>query len=139
MKWSKDFMRDQDFGLLVLRVSTGGLLLFHGFSKLINGVGPIGGMLTAMGLPSFIAYGTLLVELVAAMFIVFGLWTRAAAVAVAFNMVIAILMVHVSQIFSLTPEGGWAIELPMLYLLPALALAFTGGGRYAITRNDIFS
>lgn len=132
-------MRDQDFGLLVLRVSTGGLLLFHGFSKLINGVGPIGGMLTAMGLPSFIAYGTLLVELVAAMFIVFGLWTRAAAVAVAFNMVIAILMVHVSQIFSLTPEGGWAIELPMLYLLPALALAFTGGGRYAITRNDIFS
>ena len=139
MKWSKDFMRDQDFGLLVLRVSTGGLLLFHGFSKLINGVGPIGGMLTAMGLPSFIAYGTLLVELVAAMFIVFGLWTRAAAVAVAFNMVIAILMVHVSQIFSLTPEGGWAIELPMLYLLPALALVFTGGGRYAITRNDIFS
>ena len=132
-------MRDQDFGLLVLRVSTGGLLLFHGFSKLINGVGPIGGMLTAMGLPSFIAYGTLLVELVAAMFIVFGLWTRAAAVAVAFNMVIAILMVHVSQIFSLSPEGGWAIELPMLYLLPALALAFTGGGRYAITRNDIFS
>ncbi len=139
MKWSKDFMRDQDFGLLVLRVSTGGLLLFHGFSKLINGVGPIGGMLTAMGLPSFIAYGTLLVELVAAMFIVFGLWTRAAAVAVAFNMVIAILMVHVSQIFSLSPQGGWAIELPMLYLLPALALAFTGGGRYAITRNDIFS
>ncbi len=132
-------MRDQDFGLLVLRVSTGGLLLFHGFSKLINGVGPIGGMLTAMGLPSFIAYGTLLVELVAAMFIVFGLWTRAAAVAVAFNMVIAILMVHVSQIFSLSPQGGWAIELPMLYLLPALALAFTGGGRYAITRNDIFS
>lgn len=139
MKWSKDFMRDQDFGLLVLRLSTGGLLLFHGFSKLINGVGPIGGMLTAMGLPSFIAYGTLLVELVAAMFIVFGLWTRAAAVAVAFNMVIAILMVHVSQIFSLSPQGGWAIELPMLYLLPALALAFTGGGRYAITRNDIFS
>ena len=132
-------MRDQDFGLLVLRVSTGGLLLFHGFSKLINGVGPIGGMLTAMGLPSFIAYGTLLVELVAAMFIVFGLWTRAAAVAVAFNMVIAILMVHVSQIFTLSPQGGWAIELPMLYLLPALALAFTGGGRYAITRNDIFS
>ena len=29
MKWSKDFMRDQDFGLLVLRISTGGLMLFH--------------------------------------------------------------------------------------------------------------
>ena len=139
MNLSKDFMRDHDLGLLVLRVSTGGLMLFHGFSKLINGVGPIGGMLAAMGLPSFIAYGTLLVELVAAMFIVLGLWTRAAAVAMVVNMIIAILMVHTGDFFSLTPQGGWAIELPMLYLLPALALAFTGGGRYAITRNDIFS
>ena len=139
MKWSKDFMRDHDFGLLVLRVSTGGLMLFHGFSKLINGVGPIGDMLASMGLPSFVAYGSLLVELVAAMFIVFGLWTRAAAVAMVANMFIAILMVHTGDIFSLTPQGGWGIELPMLYLLPALALAFTGGGCYAITRNDILS
>jgi putative oxidoreductase len=38
MKLSKDFMRDHDLGLLVLRVSTGGLMLFHGYSKLINGV-----------------------------------------------------------------------------------------------------
>ena len=139
MKWSKDFMRDHDFGLLVLRVSTGGLMLFHGFSKLINGVGPIGDMLASMGLPSFVAYGSLLVELVAAMLIVFGLWTRAAAVATVANMFIAILMVHTGDIFSLTPQGGWGIELPMLYLLPALALAFTGGGRYAIMRNDILS
>ena len=139
MKLSKDFMRDNDLGLLVLRVSTGGLMLFHGYSKLINGVGPIGDMLASMGLPSFIAYGTLLVELVAAMFIVLGLWTRAAAVAMVVNMIIAILMVHTGDIFSLTPQGGWAIELPMLYLLPALALALTGGGCYAMTRNNIFS
>ena len=139
MKLSKDFMRDHDLGLLVLRVSTGGLMLFHGYSKLINVVGPIGDMLASMGLPSFIAYGTLLVELVAAMFIVLGLWTRAAAVAMVVNMIIAILMVHTGDIFSLTPQGGWAIELPMLYLLPALALALTGGGCYAMTRNNIFS
>lgn len=139
MKWSKNFMRDQNFGLLVLRVSTGGLMLFHGFSKLINGVGPIGDMLASMGLPSVIAYGSLLAELLAAMFLVFGLWTRAAAGVIVANMAIAILMVHVGDIFSLTPQGGWGIELPMLYLLPALALAFTGGGHYALTRNDIFS
>ena len=54
-------------------------------------------------------------------------------------MIIAILMVHTGDIFSLTPQGGWAIELPMLYLLPALALALTGGGCYAMTRNNIFS
>ena len=139
MKLSKDFMRDHDLGLVILRVSTGGLMLFHGFSKLINGVGPIGDMLATMGLPSFIAYGTLLVEFVAALFIVLGLWTRAAAAAIVANIIIAILMVHTADIFSLTPQGGWAIELPMLYLLPALALLFTGGGHYALTRDDIFS
>ena len=139
MQMSKDFMRDNDLGLLVLRLSTGGLMLFHGVSKLINGVGPIGEMLAALGLPSFIAYGSLLVELVASLIMVLGLWTRVAAAAMVFNMFIAILMAHMSVIFSLTPEGGWAIELPMLYLLPALALIFTGGGRYALTRNNIFS
>jgi putative oxidoreductase len=139
MQMSKDFMKDNDLGLLVLRLSTGGLMLFHGVSKLINGVGPIGEMLAALGLPSFIAYGSLLVELVAALIMVLGLWTRAAAVAMVFNMIVAILMAHTSVIFSLTPQGGWAIELPMLYLLPALALVFTGGGRYALTRNNIFS
>ena len=139
MQMSKDFMRDNDLGLLVLRLSTGGLMLFHGVSKLVNGVGPIGEMLAALGLPSFIAYGSLLVELVASLIMVLGLWTRVAAAAMVFNMFIAILMAHMSVIFSLTPEGGWAIELPMLYLLPALALIFTGGGRYALTRNNIFS
>lgn len=139
MQMSKDFMRDNDLGLLVLRLSTGGLMLFHGVSKLINGVGPIGEMVAALGLPSFIAYGSLLVELVASLIMVLGLWTRVAAAAMVFNMFIAILMAHMSVIFSLTPEGGWAIELPMLYLLPALALIFTGGGRYALTRNNIFS
>lgn len=136
---SKDFMKDNDLGLFVLRLSTGGLMLFHGVSKLINGVGPIGDMLAALGLPSFIAYGSLLVELVAALIMVLGLWTRAAAVAMVLNMIVAILMAHTSVIFSLTPQGGWAIELPMLYLMPALALVFTGGGRYALTRDNIFS
>lgn len=132
-------MRNNDLGLLVLRLSTGGLLLFHGVSKLIHGVGPIGQMLAAMGLPSFIAYGTLLIEFVAALILILGAWTRVAAAAIVFNMIVAILMAHLPVFFSLTPEGGWALELPMLYLLPALALVFTGGGRYALTHNNICS
>lgn len=36
-------MRSNDFGLLLLRITVGGLMLFHGVSKLINGVGFIGG------------------------------------------------------------------------------------------------
>ncbi|SFG62508.1 DoxX family protein [Prevotella sp. KH2C16] len=136
----KDFLRNQDLGLLVLRVSIGGLMLFHGVSKLLHGVGFIEGMLAGLGLPGFIAYGCLLAELVGAAFILVGLWTRAAAFVLTGNMVVAILMAHSSQIFSLDPmTGGLLIEDPLLFLLGAAALCFTGGGRYALTKGNIFS
>ena len=139
MNLDKNLLRNQDLGLLIVRLSAGGLMLFHGVSKLLHGVGPIGGMLESMGLPSFLAYGALLAELVAALMIVLGIWTRLASVVLVGNMIVAILMAHSGDIFSLSPVGGWAIELPMLYLLPSLALCFTGGGKYAVTKNNIFS
>ncbi len=140
MKLEKDFLRNQDLGLLVLRISVGGLLLFHGVSKLLHGVGFIEGMLAGLGLPGFIAYGCLLAELVGAAFILVGLWTRAASAVVVGNMLVAILMAHGSMIFSLDPAtGGLAIEDPLLFLLGALALCFTGGGKYAITKGNLFS
>ena len=140
MKLEKDFLRNPDLGLVLLRLSVGGLMLFHGVHKLLGGVGMIGDMLAQIGLPSFIAYGALFAEVVASLMIVVGVWTRAAAAVMVGNMIVAILMAHLGHIFSLDPmTGGWAIELPMLYLLGAAALCFTGGGKYAITRNDVFS
>ena len=110
-------------GILILRLSIGGLMLFHGFHKLIHGVGGIGEMLTQIGLPSFIAYGSLIGELVASIMIVIGLWTRAASFVFAGNMVVAILMAHLSTLFAVNPvTGGWSVELPALYLLGAVAL-----------------
>lgn len=91
-----------------------------------------------MGLPSFIAYGALAAELVASLMIICGVWTRLASVIFAGNMVVAILMAHASQIFSVDPmTGGWAIELPMLYLLGAAVLCFTGAGKYAVTKGTV--
>ena len=53
-------------------------------------------------------------------------------------MAVAILMAHLSVIFSVDPmTGGWAIELPMLYLLGAAVLCFTGGGKYALTKGHV--
>ncbi len=48
-----------DAGKLLLRLAVGGLMLFHGLHKLLDGVGGISGMLVAKGLPGFIAYGVL--------------------------------------------------------------------------------
>jgi putative oxidoreductase len=44
-----------DLGKLVLRVVLGVLILFHGVSKLIHGPGYIVSVVTAAGLPSFLA------------------------------------------------------------------------------------
>lgn len=130
--------RNNDLGLLILRLSVGGLMLFHGFAKLMGGLAFVKGMLAGMGLPEFIAYGALIGEIIAPLAIIFGLFTRGAAAVVAFNMVVAIAMTHGAHIFALDPNtGGWAIELPMLYLLPSLALIFTGGGRFAISGKTV--
>lgn len=138
MKFEKDFLRSTDLGLLLLRIALGGLMLFHGMHKLIYGVGFIGDMLAAIGLPSFIAYGSLLAELVASLMIICGIWTRLTSVVFAGNMVVAILMAHASEMFSLSPmTGGLVIELPLLYLLGAAVLCITGGGRFAVTKGTV--
>lgn len=137
---SSNFLRSNDLGLFFVRLSVGGLMLFHGVSKMVYGVDWISGMLANMGLPGFLAYGAILGELVASIMILLGVWTRCAAVVMAGTMVVAILMVHSGEIFSINATtGGWAIELPMLYLLGSVALAFTGGGRFALTKGGFLS
>lgn len=121
-------------GLLILRLSTGGLLLFHGVAKLLGGLTFLQGMLAAKGLPGFLAYGAVVGEVLAPLALILGLFTRGAAAVVAFNMLVAIAMTQLGSLCSVDPNtGGWAVELPMLYLLPALALVFTGGGRFAVS------
>ncbi|MDO5017537.1 MAG: DoxX family protein [Porphyromonas sp.] len=134
----KDFLRNNDLGLLVLRLSIGGLMFFHGYHKLVHGLDGISGMIAAMGLPEFLAYGALVGELVAPLMIIFGVYTRVGSAVLAFNMLVAILMAHLGDLGSVNPmTGGWVVEVPALYLLGALALVFTGGGRYAVTKGTI--
>lgn len=135
---NSNLLRNNDLGLLLLRLTVGGLMLFHGVHKLIYGVSGIEGMLASIGLPGFIAYFSLAAELLASILIVIGAWTRAAAAVMVGNMAVAILMAHLSVLFTIDPTtGGWAVELPMLYLLGAAVLCLTGGGKYALTKGHL--
>lgn len=125
-------------GLLILRLSVGVLMLLHGISKVINGLGWIKESLASMGVPEFVAYGVLVGEILAPLFIIIGFRTRAFAAIFMFNMVVAIAMAHTADIFSLSNTGGWSIELPALYLLAALSLVFTGAGKYAVSSSKRF-
>ena len=125
-----------DIGKLVLRLSTGGLLLFHGIAKLSNGIGWMAGMLGGIGLPAFLGYGVYVGEIAAPLLILAGKFTRPAGLVVAFNMLVAILLARRDAIAAVSPQGGgWAIELEMLFLLGGVALWFLGSGRYAISRG----
>lgn len=122
----------EDQGKLLLRVILSLMLLFHGVSKLIGGVAFITGMLEKAGLPGAFAYLVYIGEVIAPLMILFGVYTRVAALVVAINMVVALLLVHTGEFFSLNQTGGWALELQGMYLGGALAVALLGAGRYSV-------
>jgi putative oxidoreductase len=125
----------EDAGKLLLRIAVGGLLLFHGVSKLMGGIGWMAGMLASNHLPAFIGYGVYVGEVIAPIFLLLGVFTRAAALIVAFDLLMAILLVQRTKIFTLNQGGGWTIELEMLFLLGGLAIFLLGSGRYALRRG----
>lgn len=125
-----------DLGKLVLRVSLGVLMLFHGVFKLQHGVGWIAGMLHAHGIPGVIAYGAWIGEVLAPALIVLGLLTRPAAFVIVVNMVVATLLVKTGAFWDLTPVGAWALESEALYLFGALAVMLLGPGRYTLVRDS---
>lgn len=42
MKLEQNFLRSNDLGLLLLRITVGGMMLFHGIHKAVYGVAPSG-------------------------------------------------------------------------------------------------
>jgi putative oxidoreductase len=132
METTKRIPATGDAGRLVLRVVLAVLLLFHGVSKVIGGVGFVTGMLAKVGLPAGLGYLVYIGEVVAPALILVGLFTRAAALIVVVNMIVALLLVHTGQFFSLSDTGGWALELQGMYLGSAIALIFLGAGRYSL-------
>jgi putative oxidoreductase len=125
----------QDAGILILRVCLGILILFHGVSKIVHGIGPIEGMVTGMGLPGWLSYGVYLGEVLGPALLVTGFHARIGAGLIAINMVIAIILAHSGDLLSLTPHGGWRLELQGMYLFTALALVCIGPGRFSLNQR----
>lgn len=115
-------------------------MLFHGVSKMADPaqtVEKMAGALTSSGLPSFLSYGVFLGEVIAPLLLLIGFRTRISSFFVAMTMVVAVFTRHSDDIFNLSGSGGLAIELQLLYFLGALALIFTGSGKYAVSHKNI--
>lgn len=126
---------NEDVGKFVVRIMVGGLMLFHGVHKAIAGIDFVKGMLSGHGLPEILSYGVYVGEILAPLFLIIGWKSRWWAAIVVFNMITAIYLAHGADIFSITAQGAWSIELPMLYLLGALSIVFLGSGKYALAKD----
>ncbi|WP_111498439.1 MULTISPECIES: DoxX family protein [Marinobacter] len=125
-------LENADLGKLIVRLTLGGLLLFHGISKLFNGVGFVESQLVSHGLPAFLAYGVYIGEIIAPLMVILGYQTRIGGLIIAINMIVAIALVHMGQLMSLGQSGGWALELQGFFLFIGLALVFLGPGKYKL-------
>lgn len=125
-------LENADLGKLIVRLTLGGLLLFHGIAKLFHGVGFIEGQLASHGIPAFFAWGVFIGELLAPLMVILGYQTRIGALLIVFNMLVAIALVHSHELMSLGSNGGWALELQGFFLFIAVAVIFLGPGRYKL-------
>ena len=122
-------------GKLVLRLTLGILLSLHGIAKMMHPVRTLeimSGMLAAAGLPTYLAYGVFVGEVLAPILIILGFHSRIGGLIVVINMIFAVLLAHSTQLLALTKNGGWALELQGFYLLTGLALFFLGSGKIAL-------
>ena len=129
-----DFLKNDDAGKLILRLTVGLLMLFHGVSKIQSPstVEYVAGNLSSLGLPSLLANGVYLGELLAPALIVVGILSRYSAMVIIINMLFAIFLMHSGDLFGLTQHGGWRLELQGFYLFGAAAIVFLGSGGYAV-------
>jgi len=121
----------EDTAKLLLRLSLGVLMLFHGIAKITDGPAGIIGLVEKAGLPGALGYGVYIGEVLAPLLLIVGLWSRAAAAVIAINMVFAVFLVHSSELLTLNKSGGWALELQGFYFITALAVMLLGAGRFS--------
>lgn len=124
-----------DIAKLILRLTVGVMILFHGFEKIINGINGVKQLTVGAGFPEFLAYGVYVAEVVIPIFILLGAYTRVASLILAFNMAVAIFLAYGNSIFTLGKHGAPSFELPFLYLVMSILIFMLGSGKYALNNK----
>jgi putative oxidoreductase len=123
--------RQLGLALLLLRLALGAVFIAHGGQKLFTfGPSGTGEMLVKMGIPAANLIGPVLsvVEPLAAVGVLLGLLTRLAGLAIAIDMLGAILTFHIRNGF-FVPAG---VEFVMMNCAVGIALAILGAGPYSV-------
>ena len=120
-------MKLQDFGLLAIRLLSGGMMLTHGIPKFdrLFGEGPVK-FADPFGLGPEISLGLVLfAEVGCSLLVMAGFKTRWATLPLLFTMLMAAFYAHGSDPFS-------EKELSLLFFTLFLSILISGGGRYSL-------
>lgn len=133
----KNIELSEDAAKLILRLTVGILVLLHGIFKLQNpaAVDWIGSLFSGMHLPAFLAYTVYIGEIIAPIMLIIGYKTKIASALVAITLLVAVILAHAGDLFSLSQTGGWAIELQALYFFGAVAIFGLGAGKYTLLKK----
>lgn len=124
------------YGALLLRVSLGVLALAHGLLKIIVFT-PAGtaGYFASLGLPSFLAYVTIGVEVVGGVMLIAGVFSRYVSIAMIPILLGAIYFGHLNAGWLFSNEGGgW--EYPAFWAAALVVQALLGDGALALKRGS---
>lgn len=120
-----------DYAAFALRVSSGALFLAHGLLKVsVFTVAGTVAYFESLGLPSVLAYLTILAELVGGAALVLGVATRVAALAV-IPVLLGAAWVHSGNGWLFSGQGGgW--EFPVFWVAVQMVIALLGRGAFAL-------
>ena len=116
-----------DYGLLIIRVGIGLMMLTHGLpkmEKLFPGE-PVQ-FASVMGMSPAVSLGlTVFAEVLCSILLILGLATRLAAIPLLITMIVAVVLIHGSDPFAKK-------EMGTLYLVGYASLLLAGPGRFSI-------
>jgi putative oxidoreductase len=120
-------------GLLILRVGAGGYMATHGWGKVqMLLAGEAEKMGDPIGIGSWPSLALVaLAEFVCALLVVVGLGTRLAAIPPVIAMAVAAFVTHGKDPWTMSGPGP-SKEPALMFLVPFLALVFTGAGRFSL-------
>lgn len=127
--------RNQDLGKLLLRLTVGGLMIFHGIHKLIHGHDFIVQQLEGAGLPQWMWLGVPVEEVVAPLAIILGIATRISSLLLAFTMLMSIYLLYGWNFFQINEVGALKIEANLFFLLGAVCIMLFGSGKYSVYKG----
>lgn len=118
----------RSIGLFLLRVSLAIIFIYQGWAKLDGGMDGFTMMVAGLGFPApaFFAWVAALSEFVGGIAILLGVATRVFSALLAITMIVAIVAV--------SGNGFMMTQAPLALLGSALALFFTGAGRWTVCR-----